>query len=92
MFFNQAEDGIGDGLVTGVQTCAFPSWSHGGGYDAVVTQLSWTVARRHGVGFDAAEKSVAWTAARSHRVGFDAVVTPVSCTATRIYGVGFDAA
>src|SRR2546425_2490212 len=27
-FFFQAEDGIRDKLVTGVQTCALPSWSY----------------------------------------------------------------
>src|SRR6266545_5542966 len=30
-FFFQAEDGIRDKLVTGVQTCALPIWDHGGG-------------------------------------------------------------
>src|SRR5439155_11958313 len=29
-FFFQAEDGIRDGHVTGVQTCALPIWRHGG--------------------------------------------------------------
>src|SRR5438309_109008 len=29
-FFFQAEDGIRDGTVTGVQTCALPILSHGG--------------------------------------------------------------
>src|SRR2546425_470370 len=29
-FFFQAEDGIRDKLVTGVQTCALPIWRHGG--------------------------------------------------------------
>src|SRR5258708_19303213 len=28
-FFFQAEDGIRDDLVTGVQTCALPIWAHG---------------------------------------------------------------
>src|SRR2546425_12543008 len=28
-FFFQAEDGIRDKLVTGVQTCALPIWCHG---------------------------------------------------------------
>src|SRR5205823_7492570 len=32
IFFFQAEDGIRDKLVTGVQTCALPIWDrHGGG-------------------------------------------------------------
>src|SRR5207253_4328231 len=30
-FFFQAEDGIRDGHVTGVQTCALPIWSEFGG-------------------------------------------------------------
>src|SRR5207244_7480541 len=30
-FFFQAEDGIRDDLVTGVQTCALPIYSRGGG-------------------------------------------------------------
>src|SRR5437016_6379994 len=30
-FFFQAEDGIRDWSVTGVQTCALPIWSHGAG-------------------------------------------------------------
>src|SRR5229473_5326315 len=30
-FFFQAEDGIRDKLVTGVQTCALPIWSETGG-------------------------------------------------------------
>src|SRR5690348_18261193 len=30
-FFFQAEDGIRDGRVTGVQTCALPIWSAAGG-------------------------------------------------------------
>src|SRR5437588_3635926 len=29
-FFFQAEDGIRDHCVTGVQTCALPIWGHGG--------------------------------------------------------------
>ena len=29
-FFFQAEDGIRDRLVTGVQTCALPIWGNGG--------------------------------------------------------------
>src|SRR5439155_4357264 len=29
IFFFQAEDGIRDGHVTGVQTCALPIWPHG---------------------------------------------------------------
>src|SRR5207244_10540077 len=29
VFFFQAEDGIRDDLVTGVQTCALPIWSRG---------------------------------------------------------------
>src|SRR6266487_4904020 len=31
LFFFQAEDGIRDGRVTGVQTCALPIWSGPGG-------------------------------------------------------------
>src|SRR5438105_7119587 len=35
-FFFQAEDGIRDPLVTGVQTCALPIWGHGRGMTAVL--------------------------------------------------------
>src|SRR6267154_4135416 len=40
-FFFQAEDGIRDGRVTGVQTCALPIWAHhfmGGGVPATFAQ------------------------------------------------------
>src|SRR5690348_17778843 len=33
-FFFQAEDGIRDGRVTGVQTCALPIWVGGAGWDS----------------------------------------------------------
>src|SRR2546425_1538126 len=36
-FFFQAEDGIRDKLVTGVQTCALPILAHGRWYPTVVT-------------------------------------------------------
>src|SRR2546425_9221381 len=38
VFFFQAEDGIRDKLVTGVQTCALPIWAH--------PSSSWTVRSR----------------------------------------------
>src|SRR5437773_4503749 len=40
IFFFQAEDGIRDRDVTGVQTCALPIWSadHAGRFDALLAQ------------------------------------------------------
>src|SRR5689334_23830679 len=38
-FFFQAEDGIRDGTVTGVQTCALPIWSGSGRRSPVVDEL-----------------------------------------------------
>src|SRR2546429_7229622 len=35
VFFFQAEDGIRDVAVTGVQTCALPIWAIDGGFSAV---------------------------------------------------------
>src|SRR5229473_4888844 len=43
IFFFQAEDGIRDKLVTGVQTCALPISSHEG-----VTDMSFTVSSADG--------------------------------------------
>src|SRR5687767_15378296 len=34
-FFFQAEDGIRDKLVTGVQTCALPIWPNGAGKEVI---------------------------------------------------------
>src|SRR5438876_8427636 len=52
-FFFQAKDGIRDGRVTGVQTCALPIWTH---------DLYWVVvdpARQgHGVGTRSEERRV----------------------------------
>src|SRR5207247_4350090 len=47
-FFFQAEDGIRDPLVTGVQTCALPIWA--GGQIAVVTSSGTNTW--HGSGFE----------------------------------------
>src|SRR6267143_1771342 len=45
-FFFQAEDGIRDGTVTGVQTCALPILPTGGRCDAGMVAMSASVARR----------------------------------------------
>src|SRR5438552_18852070 len=39
-FFFQAEDGIRDDLVTGVQTCALPIWARAGSPASRTTRLS----------------------------------------------------
>src|SRR5438552_14100460 len=45
-FFFQAEDGIRDDLVTGVQTCALPIWSPGLRFAAVLGCVGKAVRRR----------------------------------------------
>src|SRR5207244_9116013 len=50
-FFFQAEDGIRDDLVTGVQTCALPIWVLPGGARAVGGEV---VGRAHGDGVSGA--------------------------------------
>src|SRR5206468_8816968 len=50
LFFFQAEDGIRDLIVTGVQTCALPIWSRAGSPpapDAVRVRLAQGVKRRY---------------------------------------------
>src|SRR5438105_12871910 len=44
-FFFQAEDGIRDPLVTGVQTCALPIWSFASLHEASETDAQGNVAR-----------------------------------------------
>src|SRR2546425_8566014 len=43
-FFFQAEDGIRDKLVTGVQTCALPIYSSGGGGKIGAGDVQWMTA------------------------------------------------
>src|SRR6267143_2815830 len=45
-FFFQAEDGIRDGTVTGVQTCALPIWSNRSGRSLAATNQRWPRPRR----------------------------------------------
>src|SRR5690348_17814831 len=40
-FFFQAEDGIRDGRVTGVQTCALPIWAQNGAFSPRFIMNSW---------------------------------------------------
>ena len=49
-FFFQAEDGIRDDLVTGVQTCALPIWLHvaGVGHEDVVLEKASKQRLTHG--------------------------------------------
>src|SRR5690348_17760331 len=44
-FFFQAEDGIRDGRVTGVQTCALPIWGSAGSRTNFWTCRSWRASR-----------------------------------------------
>src|SRR5439155_6510058 len=45
-FFFQAEDGIRDGHVTGVQTCALPIFNNGG--NIADTLIDWLDRKPHG--------------------------------------------
>src|SRR5688500_20092634 len=45
-FFFQAEDGIRDYKVTGVQTCALPIWAHGSTRCATRWRNSWRLMGR----------------------------------------------
>src|SRR5690625_1593067 len=47
MFFSQAEDGIRDGHVTGVQTCALPIFEHALAQGADIINLSLGSSGRH---------------------------------------------
>src|SRR5689334_3914757 len=47
-FFFQAEDGIRDGTVTGVQTCALPIWE----YTVTFTLAGFSTVRREGVSLE----------------------------------------
>src|SRR5882762_2200585 len=52
-FFFQAEDGIRDSSVTGVQTCALPIWS-----DLVSSQVQFAAAKPPPPGFTASDPGV----------------------------------
>src|SRR5256885_7167070 len=48
VFFFQAEDGIRDYKVTGVQTCALPIFSYSASDSSVATELA-SILERHGL-------------------------------------------
>src|SRR5206468_8603407 len=50
-FFFQAEDGIRDLIVTGVQTCALPIWPGGRSHDKVKFNLATQARRQAGSAF-----------------------------------------
>src|SRR5687767_15853323 len=53
VFFFQAEDGIRDKLVTGVQTCALPIWARSFQQgDSYMLELLEAVGREHGFSMD----------------------------------------
>src|SRR5258707_11944003 len=58
-FFFQAEDGIRDIGVTGVQTCALPIFAARAGVDPVAVELFELVTKRHAAGGEKAQASVA---------------------------------
>src|SRR5947208_16639389 len=49
-FFFQAEDGIRDDLVTGVQTCALPIFIMHADHSRIAPVLCWTQNVRHSTG------------------------------------------
>src|SRR5205085_4976398 len=60
-FFFQAEDGIRDLTVTGVQTCALPIWKPpqamaGGGFRAPCFTVAWPTEEFGGMGLEGAVK------------------------------------
>src|SRR5699024_11265733 len=70
VFFFQAEDGIRDRNVTGVQTCALPICDRG----ATAAAIQRAVVKRHGpftspesISFDGIPSEEEWTAALAHQ-------------------------
>src|SRR5207247_5452199 len=68
VFFFQAEDGIRDPLVTGVQTCALPIWASSTEPYSLISSASWawdSKNRRLAAGYFVATRSAGGQVARA---------------------------